>query len=722
MMSTLQTFQMYTRNTARIMERIEADPINKRSVEYYRENIAKVKTVDDFMSDYRLYSHALTAFGLSEQIGSPGLIRKVLESDMSQPLSLVNKMGDDRYRELHKAFNFGRKGETATIAAQSASQNDRTVEAYSVHRISAANAAKGQLDQYRKAIGDIADVDQFLDSKSVYETALTAAGLDPKIASKDFIRDVFTTDIADEVAEGGDKRFLKLKAMFNFQADGTAAATGVQSAIETNETLRMFYEQKDLVASASSATNDIDYWKLRIPEIKTADQFTQDPRLMEVALYSVGIDASIQSTAFVWQVLTSDVNDSGSVLNQMSEKSDADKALKEKYREFHALFQFETDGTLKAGATGPVAADDEGRLFSTYLDRNADRTASSDRVAKALYNVSISNIKTVSQFALIPHVYEYALKAFGIDPATTSRTEILNVLRSDPGDPKSYARKSGNEGFVALAAAFNFDENGKIAARRVAQSDPAFADTIERYSKNYREKPTENDKLQIKKITSEYRDAIAEIVTISDLVSNEAIVDYITTAFDLGDFKLDAKTLSGILTSDFDDPESVMAKFDDQRIFDLRAAFQFTNVGGLARAEPNAQSKADRIRVDNLFLRQKYEEQAGLESDGARLALYFKRSAADIRNAFDILADPALLKVVQIATGIPSESGQSTIEAQSRTIEKRLDFESLKDPDELSRFINRFVALYDIENGGGAGSINPATILLGGGGGSLGMF
>ena len=52
-----------------------------------------------------------------------------------------------------------------------------------------------------------------------------------------------------------------------------------------------------------------------------------------------------------------------------------------------------------------------------------------------------------------------------------------------------------------------------------------------------------------------------------------------------------------------------------------------------------------------------------------RLALYFERKASGITSAYDILADPALLKVVQTALSIPPETGAQDIDKQAALID-----------------------------------------------------
>jgi hypothetical protein len=79
------------------------------------------------------------------------------------------------------------------------------------------------------------------------------------------------------------------------------------------------------------------------------------------------------------------------------------------------------------------------------------------------------------------------------------------------------------------------------------------------------------------------------------------------------------------------------------------------------------------------------------------LALYFQRQAPKAENTFDLIADPALARVIQIAAGLPQSMGVLDVDKQAAMIEWRVDFASLKEPDKLARLIERFTALWDIE-------------------------
>ena len=73
------------------------------------------------------------------------------------------------------------------------------------------------------------------------------------------------------------------------------------------------------------------------------------------------------------------------------------------------------------------------------------------------------------------------------------------------------------------------------------------------------------------------------------------------------------------------------------------------------------------------------------QNEGVRLALYFERKAAGLTSAYGILADAALLKVVQTALGIPAATSAMDIDRQAEMIAARLDIEDLKDPEKLEK-------------------------------------
>jgi hypothetical protein len=85
---------------------------------YYNANINNATTVDDFLADSQLTSFALQAYGLNNPPPSKDVLRKVLESNLSDPKSYANSLGDSRYVQFAAAFNFGSDGNVVRQPAQ----------------------------------------------------------------------------------------------------------------------------------------------------------------------------------------------------------------------------------------------------------------------------------------------------------------------------------------------------------------------------------------------------------------------------------------------------------------------------------------------------------------------------------------------------------------------------------------------------------------------------
>lgn len=78
-----------------------------RDEDYFRANIGAVNTAEELVSDRRLLSVALGAYGLESDIDNRFFIKKVLEGGSLDSSSLANKLTDKQYLAFSKAFGFG---------------------------------------------------------------------------------------------------------------------------------------------------------------------------------------------------------------------------------------------------------------------------------------------------------------------------------------------------------------------------------------------------------------------------------------------------------------------------------------------------------------------------------------------------------------------------------------------------------------------------------------
>lgn len=106
MTSTLTSYSLISRDMAAAMKRKAADPATARETAYYTAHIGKVKTVDDFLADKRLFAYAMKAFGLEDMTYAKAFMRKVLTEGTASSASFANRLADDRYIAFAKAFDF----------------------------------------------------------------------------------------------------------------------------------------------------------------------------------------------------------------------------------------------------------------------------------------------------------------------------------------------------------------------------------------------------------------------------------------------------------------------------------------------------------------------------------------------------------------------------------------------------------------------------------------
>lgn len=89
------------------LQAFSSSAVNERDTQYFIENIRNVQSAEDLVSDRRLLSVALGAFGLEDDLDNRYFIQKVLSDGTSADDALANRLADSRYREFSEAFGLG---------------------------------------------------------------------------------------------------------------------------------------------------------------------------------------------------------------------------------------------------------------------------------------------------------------------------------------------------------------------------------------------------------------------------------------------------------------------------------------------------------------------------------------------------------------------------------------------------------------------------------------
>ena len=698
MISTLSSYRQYAANLSKSLERVETTASVAKDTKYYDDHIGKVTTVDQFVSDSRLYSYALKAYGLEEQIGSKAFVRKVIESDLSDPKSFANSLADSRYAKFAAAFNFKMSAASQTKVVQSTNQTDMLVEAYSERRVRTGAIAGATVAHYQALVATVDSVDDLLNDAGAYALILKTVGADPATTSRAYVRDALTGNLSGDPATN---RFLGLADAFNFEPDGSLpAGQAAQDGAQVDALVYSYY-QTDYATTPQAAAFNARYYEDRIASLDDVDDLVNDPRLLNYVLTGVGVDPAYEAASYVRSILVSDPADPASALNQMATATQANVDRKALFTALNAAFNFDAGGAVPAGQLAQ-SEEDASALTDGYYKNYQTAAVAKDTRNISFFRPKLEQAKSFRDLLEVDPIFRiaalpYILTAFDIDPATASLTTIRRALESDASDPKSFVNKLGDERYEKLSAAFNFGADGKPRAERLVQSIAKQTATSTLYSASFGASQNASQKAAVKADTKEYLTEVGKLRSLDDLLGNDTVVDYALKAYGLDKKNLSVKDLRKIFTSDLADKSSYVYSLHDANAVDLASAFNFTTTGSVS-ADASVQRPVDRLSTENLYLHQKLEAQAGQTSEGARLALYFLRKAPELKSSLSILADKAIFEVVRTALGLPASMSQLDIDRQTKILDAKLKIADFSDPKKLDRFITRFAGLYDVNN------------------------
>lgn len=239
-------FRVLERVAPRQQEIFDRSPDIQRDIAYFRDNIANALTAEDLVKDRRLLTVALGAFGLGEEINKRALVQRIIESNVFEERSLVNRVNDSRYKELTKAFGYGDITE-GTNVLRDAFREDIIARYKSLEFERAVGNADPDFRlalNFKREIAAITsgeNVDrvgwlQILGQRPVRELLATALGIPDAVAGLDIDQQI-------KIFEDRTERF------FNSSSPGVFAEQGV-----VDQTIRRFFLNQQVKAGPNAAT------------------------------------------------------------------------------------------------------------------------------------------------------------------------------------------------------------------------------------------------------------------------------------------------------------------------------------------------------------------------------------------------------------------------------------------------------------------------------------
>jgi len=115
-MTTLSTYLSITNNMSRWLATTQQSPAVSVATKYFEDNIGKVTSANEFVSNPRLFDYAMTAFGLGDMTYAQGLMKQVLAQGVNKSNALANTLPNPAYHAFAAAFDFADDGSSTTAS------------------------------------------------------------------------------------------------------------------------------------------------------------------------------------------------------------------------------------------------------------------------------------------------------------------------------------------------------------------------------------------------------------------------------------------------------------------------------------------------------------------------------------------------------------------------------------------------------------------------------
>lgn len=525
MLSTYLSYQLVTRDLDKSLDRVEQQPMVQRETDYFLANIGKVKSIDEFVDNDRLFKYAMKAFGLGDMDYAKAFMKKALTEGIRDKDSFANTLTDKRYYDFVKAFNFEQYGEQATsynMAQDGVSKNFATQATISETQ-AGFSFAQTETDYYLAHISDVKSVDDLMGDTRLLDYTLSAFGIDSETQSPDKVRRMLEGGVSDPQSPANtsrDDRYVALVTAFDFEqyGDQTTSRAAVRQSVPAGYVAN---SGLDLVKPSSDyVSGEAEYYRDHIGDVKSIDDLISDKRLLSVAMGAYGIDAANEDPAFIRGMLSGGVTDPKSPANIFGDA---------RYKAFVTAFDFVGYGadTTARDAVTSVTPELYETKTSLGLEGVTDAYVAGE---SAYYQAHVSDLHSIDDLMGDQRLLNFALRSFGLDPAKETPDHLRTLLEGGIDDPESAANKETNKAYAAFVSAFNFARYGEDATTVTAAQDT----TVDQYVRQTLEE-TEGDKNEGVRLALYFQRKAPELTSYYQILGDTALSQVVRTALGFPD-------------------------------------------------------------------------------------------------------------------------------------------------------------------------------------------
>jgi hypothetical protein len=232
-MTTLSSYLLVANNMSQYQAITQAQPSVKMATSYYNANIGNVQSASDLVNNYRLFSYAMTAFGLGSMVSyGKGLMQKVLEQGTGSTSNLAYTLNNPNILAFAQAFNFASYGaSTTSTAAATTDVVSKYVSQTLDSNESQQNSAVGLALYFQQNAPDVSSVYGILADKNLLTVVQTALGLSQYMSEEDIDTQASQLSSAVNIADFKNpqklQQFVEKYCAMNDATNPTADTTNV---------------------------------------------------------------------------------------------------------------------------------------------------------------------------------------------------------------------------------------------------------------------------------------------------------------------------------------------------------------------------------------------------------------------------------------------------------------------------------------------------------------
>lgn len=525
MLSTFVSYQLIARDIPKAIDQIERQPVVDRETKYYLDNITKVKSIDEFVKNDRLFKYAMKAFGLQDMDYAKAFMVKALKEGVTDPDSFANKLTDKRYAEFVSAFNFAKLGDTATIynKAQQATTGNYILQVQIGASQDGFSYYNSETSYYLSNISNVKSVDDLMGDDRLLTYAMAAFGLDAATEPPERIRQMLEGGVADPNSPANtspNKKYADFVAAFDFvkYGDQTTSRDPIQKIVPseymTGTGLTLIKPNSDYINA------EVKYYNDNISQVKSIDDLLANKRLLTVALAAYGLDAASETPARIKEMLQGGVSDPNSPANKLTDKS---------YAAFVSAFNFAEYGTSTTSR-----AEVKQQTPNFYSVKSGlglvPPTVEYVKNETAYYLANIGSVRSIDDLMANSRLYNYALASYGLDPSTQDKDMIRKVLEGGVSDPQSLANTIEDKRYAAFATAFDFEAYGENATTYNSSQQPV----VDKYMRQTLEEDAGQNNEGVR-LALYFQRKAPTLTNWYEVLADKALASVVRTAFALPD-------------------------------------------------------------------------------------------------------------------------------------------------------------------------------------------